>query len=281
MAGVSGCSFTKPLPATIRAAFRIAGTHRGRSRRVDAQKTDALIIRLADFSNTSRVVTFFTRDFGKVSAIAKGGKRLKGPFESSLDLLAEVGIVFLRKSSGALDILTEARLTRRFRPNPASMESFYAGCYIAELLAGLTEDYDPHPELFDAARWALAEFSTEGDYRLPLLRFELTLLRENGQLPAFDECVHCGESISVGGRYSFWVSQGGLLCPSCQKQEYATHQVQAGTVAILRRLAEASDSAASRMTASPQQLKELRHTLTAAISGILGRRPKSLSYLKF
>ena len=52
------------------------------------QKTDALVIRLADFSNTSRVVTFFTRDFGKVSAIAKGGKRLKGPFESALDLLA-------------------------------------------------------------------------------------------------------------------------------------------------------------------------------------------------
>lgn len=248
---------------------------------MDAQKTDALIIRLADFSNTSRVVTFFTREFGKVSAVAKGGKRLKGPFESSLDLLAEVGIVFLRKSSAALDILTEARLTKRFRPNPTSLESFYAGCYVAELLAGLTEDYDPHPALFDAARSALVEFSGGADYRLPLLRFELALLRENGQLPTFDECIHCGGPIEVGGRYSFWVSQGGLLCPACQKQEYATHQVQAGTVALLRRLAEASDEAARRVSASPQQLREMRHTLTAAISGILGRRPKSLSYLKF
>jgi len=245
------------------------------------QKTDALVIRLADFSNTSRVVTFFTRDFGKVSAIAKGGKRLKGPFESALDLLAECGIVFLRKSSSALDILMEARLVKRFRPKPDSMESFYAGCYVAELLAGLTEDYDPHPELFDAARWALSEFSGEGDYRVALLRFELVLLRENGQLPSFDECIHCGNPIEVGGRYSFWVSQGGLLCPSCQKQEYATHQVQAGTVAILRRLADASDATASRVSASPQQLRELRHTMTAAISAILGRRPKSLIYLKF
>jgi DNA repair protein RecO (recombination protein O) len=247
---------------------------------VNDQKTDALVIRLADFSNTSRVVTFFTREFGKVAAIAKGGKRLKGPFDSALDLLAECGIVFLRKSSSALDILTEARLTNRFRPNPDCLESFYAGCYVAELLAGLTEDYDPHPVLFDSARWALAEFGGEGDYRLPLLRFELVLLRECGQLPAFDLCIHCGGPIEIGGRYSFWVSQGGLLCPSCQKQEYATHQVQAGTVAVMRRLVEASDEAVRRVSASPQQLREMRHTLTAAVSGILGRRPKSLSFLK-
>ena len=41
-----------------------------------AEKTDALVIRLADFSESSRVVTLFTRDFGKVSALAKGAKRL-------------------------------------------------------------------------------------------------------------------------------------------------------------------------------------------------------------
>ncbi|MFP6765250.1 MAG: DNA repair protein RecO [Planctomycetaceae bacterium] len=244
------------------------------------QKTEALVIRLADFSNTSRVVTFFTRDFGKVSTIAKGGKRLTGPFESALDLLADCGIVFLRKSSSALDILTEARLINRFRPNPDSLESFYAGCYVSELLAGLTEDYDPHPVLFETARWTLAEFSREVDYRLPLLRFELVLLRENGQLPSFDLCVHCGSPIEVGGRFSFWVTQGGLLCSSCQTQESTTHQIQAGTVAILRRLAEASESAASRMSASPQQLREMRYTMTEAISAILGRRPKSLSFLK-
>ena len=92
------------------------------------------MIRLADFSNTSRVVTFFTRDFGKISTIAKGGKRLKGPFDTGLDLLSESDLVFLRKSGTALDILTEARLKHRFRPNSANIGSFYAGCYVADLL---------------------------------------------------------------------------------------------------------------------------------------------------
>ena len=106
-------------------------------------------MRLVDFSETSSVVTLFTREFGKVQALAKGGRRPKGPFESALDLLALCRIVFLRKSSDALDLLTEAKLERRFRPPAGSLPALYAGYYMAELLGKLTDNYDPHPELFD------------------------------------------------------------------------------------------------------------------------------------
>ena len=107
------------------------------------EKTDALIIRLADFSESSRVVTFFTRDFGRISALAKGGKRLKGPFEAALDLLAICRIVFLRKSTPGLDILTEAQLTSRFKPSGRELERFYGGYYVAELLSGLNRGSRP------------------------------------------------------------------------------------------------------------------------------------------
>ncbi|MHC4876001.1 MAG: DNA repair protein RecO [Planctomycetota bacterium] len=247
---------------------------------MSAEKTEAIVIRLADFSNTSRVVTFFTRDFGKLGAIAKGGKRLKGPFDTALDLLSTCRIVFLRKSSSALDILTEASLRERFRPAAGDMNGYYAGCYIAELLAGLTEPYDPHPELFDAATDVLHTLSQGGDFRLPVLAFELRVLQEIGQLPSFDECIHCGAAIESRGSASFWMSQGGLLCPNCQQEEYSDHPIQGGTVAILRALSMDSGSR-TRITASDRQLRELRHTLTSAVSAILGRRPSTLRYLRF
>ena len=81
-----------------------------------AEQATALVLRTVDFSESSLVVTLFTREFGKIGALAKGARRLKGPFESALDLLALCRIVFLRKSSDALDLLTEAKLERRFRP---------------------------------------------------------------------------------------------------------------------------------------------------------------------
>ena len=68
--------------------------------------------------------------------------------------------MFLRKSSGALDLLTEAKLERRFRPPGRDLSCLYAGYYVAELLSELTDDYDPHPALFDLAErnvcWVLS-----------------------------------------------------------------------------------------------------------------------------
>ena len=39
------------------------------------EKTDAIVIRLVDFSETSCVVTLFSRDYGKIAALAKGARR--------------------------------------------------------------------------------------------------------------------------------------------------------------------------------------------------------------
>ncbi len=118
---------------------------------MSSEKATALVLKVVEFSETSSVVTLFTREFGKIQALAKGARRPKGPFESALDLLALCRIVFLRKSSGALDLLTEAKLERRFRPPGDNLSCLYAGYYVAELLSELTDDYDSNPALFDLA----------------------------------------------------------------------------------------------------------------------------------
>src|SRR6185503_9243147 len=140
---------------------------------MSSEKATALVLKVVEFSETSSVVMLFTREFGKIHGLAKGARRPKGPFESALDLLALVRIVFLRKSSDALDLLTEAKLERRFRPAGGDLSSLYAAYYIAELLSDLTDDYDPHVELFDAAEQTLAALRTPGNAALLILRFEL------------------------------------------------------------------------------------------------------------
>src|SRR3984893_4597083 len=81
---------------------------------VAAEKALALVLRTTDWSETSRIATLWTREFGKVRVLAKGGRRLKSNFEIALDLLTPCSIVFLRKSSGGLDLLTEAQVVKRF-----------------------------------------------------------------------------------------------------------------------------------------------------------------------
>jgi DNA repair protein RecO (recombination protein O) len=244
-----------------------------------SEKAEGLILRVTDFSETSRIVVVFTREFGKLSALAKGGRRLKGPFESALDLLTACQIVFLRKSASGLDLLTEARLMERFRPQERDLACLYAGYYVAELLLGLTEDYDPHPQLYDAARAALVDFQQSAQVRRGVLRFELVMLREIGQLPDFESCAACGAELTEGRTFGFWVSQGGLICPNCQREGFSQIAIHAGSASALRLLSGGSEQAWRRLELSPQQYKEMKQVTTAAISHVLGRRPKLLAYL--
>ena len=246
---------------------------------MSGEKSEALLIRQADFSESSRVVRLFTRELGTISAIAKGGRRLKGPFDAALDLLAHSRVVFLRKSSGGLDILTEAQLISRFTPNPKQIKALYGGYYVAEFLNHFTEEYDPYPDLFDVAVRTLASLSSDESPDVTVLRFELNALREFGHLPAFDECVRCRSPIdSQSGAVAFWVSQGGVLCPNCRSPEYSTNSIQPGTIAVMRHLAEDS-SLSNRLSVSPQQQAELRKMTTSIVSHLMGRRPKMARYL--
>src|SRR5437764_8719093 len=144
-----------------------------------AEKALALVLRTTDWSETSRIATLWTREFGKLRVLAKGGRRLKSNFESALDLLTLGSIVFLRKSSGGLDLLTEAQVVERFPRLRTDLTALYAGYYVAELLSDWTEDYDPHPMLFDAALAALGDFGADG-VNLPVrvAGFELAMIQE-------------------------------------------------------------------------------------------------------
>jgi DNA repair protein RecO (recombination protein O) len=246
-----------------------------------AEKTDALVIRLADFSESSRVVTLFTRDFGKVSALAKGAKRLKGPFESALDLLSRVRVVFLRKSSDSLDLLTEAQLLARFQPRPRELMSLYGGYYVAELLDGLTEVHDPHPALFDAAVETLERLGGPLDVRLSILWFEARILREIGHFPDFDACLVCGRPADLAPGVRHWVTQGGLVCKDCGRPDLSHTEIHSGSLTILSRLADPDAAGLAELQPSNPQYKGLRRLMTSAISHVLERRPRMLSYLRF
>src|SRR6516162_10134444 len=148
---------------------------------MSAEKAQALVLRTTDGSETSRIATLWTREFGKIRVLAKGGRRLKSNFESALDLLSLCSIVFLRKSSGSLDLLTEAQVLERFPRLRLDLPALYGAYYIAELLGDWTEDYDPHPLLYEEALTTLRSLGEPAvDTGLRLARFELVMLRELG-----------------------------------------------------------------------------------------------------
>jgi DNA repair protein RecO (recombination protein O) len=249
---------------------------------VAAEKATALVLRTTDWSESSRIATLWTREFGRVRVLAKGGRRLKSNFESALDLLTVCSIVLLRKSSGCLDLLTEARVTERFSQLRSDLPALYAAYYIAELLSDWTEDYDPHPVLFDEALAALRTLGSavapgkQATTGMRLARFELVLLRELGYTPALDHCAGCQNPV-LGASLAFSPAAGGLLCPSCQPRQRDRQPLRQETLQALRLLGESEDAWQHAWSSAAR--KEVRQVLGQYVTYLMGRRPRLLPYL--
>lgn len=244
-----------------------------------SEKTLAIVIRVVEFSESSCIVTLFTRDFGKIAALAKGARRPKSPFESALDLLAVCRIVFLHKSSDALDLLTEAKLERRFRAAARDLARLYGAYYVAELLREMTDNGDPHPELFDAAVEALADLDGESDVARVILRFEMTALRLLGHLPALHGCASCGREVEVTGRVRFGLWAGGLLCEQCRPGQRQVVNMSAAAVGVLRQFAANEGYTWRDQVWDGPTFGEVRGVIGQYLCQLLDHRPRMHRYL--
>jgi DNA repair protein RecO (recombination protein O) len=246
---------------------------------VPTEKALALVIRAVDFSETSRVVTLFTREFGKLGALAKGAKRLRGPFAGALDLLSVCRIVLIRKHSESLDLVTESELVKGFAPQRNSLQVLNAGYYFAELLLELTDDYDPYPALFDVTVELLVELESAENVRLILRRFELTVLRETGHMPELGHCVACSRVISGGRSVAFSAASGGVLCDVCTRSASGMIRLQTGSVRILELLADPASSQWRRLQLQPAQDREIAAVTRSSIQHLVGRELRTAKFL--
>jgi len=246
------------------------------------QKTEAIVLKTVDFSESSLVVTLFSRDFGKIRALAKGGRRLKGPFESALDLMARILVTFLPKRGDVLDLLTESKLLARFRPEPKNFAGLYAGYYVIELLDDMTVEENPSPELFDLATETL-EMLAEGETVIScLMRFEWQLLEQVGSFPLFDACVQCGREMPEDANTSmtFGHLDGGVLCSQCRTGRQQLSTVSMKTARFAAELAVSDRVSWKEIPLELPALRQMRGLLNQYICHLIGKRPKMFDYFK-
>ena len=236
-----------------------------------------IVIRSVDFSETSKVVTLFTREFGKLGALAKGGRRAKGSFEGSLDVLSVCRIGVIRKPSADLDLLTEARLEERFAGLGRDLQALYAGFFAAELLDALTQPHDPHPELFDAAVAALRALSAGAAPWRVATAHALRTLEEIGYGLALDACCGCGMESTESERPAFAANLGGLLCGACRRGQAGWMETSPAALLALRKLAnETLTNMADDVAEWPPDVRrECWRTVVARVQALMGRASRT------
>ncbi len=256
---------------------------------------DALVLRTVDFSESSRIVSLYTREFGKIEALAKGGRRLKGPFESSLDILARIRVSFIQKRGDTLDLLTESKLIRRFSVNRNNMAGLFGAYYVVELIDKLTEAGDPNPAIFSMAGKLLNRLEAGTFVMRSLIRFEGLFLQYIGHQPSLRTCVECGKKIDPDAaekakrRLAFGLLEGGVICSRCMARLREIGLggqkmfISPAALKALEKLSDPNDRSENwkHSALNKNTLNEIRGLNNQYINQLLGRRPRLFEYWKY
>ena len=183
------------------------------------RSSPAIVLRSWAYGESDKIVSFLTRDFGKIRGIAKGAKRSRKRFLNVLEPFTLVQLRFHERPNSPLAFIHACDWVYVFRAITRTLVKIVHASYLVEITDELTRDGDDSRSLFDHLRDGL-RFLEENEASSEFLTaFELTLLRLAGFQPILEHCQRCGDrppgNGQGNGRWGFSPRDGGVLCRSC------------------------------------------------------------------
>lgn len=180
-------------------------------------KDDGIVVKQINFGDYDKILSIITQNHGKVSAIAKGVRKINSKKAASCELFVKSKFAFAKGRS--LDIITEAQTIRFFDSLRTVLEKIMVLFYISELLDRFVEEGDEvqsHEvyQLLDNFL-QLCETSTEGNLFSLTRGFESRLLAVLGISPDLYNCARCGNGLSNSLSFNYDPAGGGVLCGKC------------------------------------------------------------------
>lgn len=240
-------------------------------------KAQALILNKRDLRETSLIVDFYTKEFGKINGILKGIRTEPEKFASNLEPFSLNEIVFYRKTHSNLHLVSQADKLDNFTRIRQNIDRATTAAFMMELIGSLMQLEDKNEEIFNLAIACLKELETNYNPEKIATIFKIKMLSLSGFKPHLDSCVSCMDKIS--GQSKFSLALGGLLCPRCMPKDPTSRAIFRGTIATVLHIEKNSFSASLNLGMNPQIKKELDLILNAFLNFHLGKELKSQKLL--
>lgn len=231
---------------------------------------DALVIRSREFGESDRVLTLFSREMGKIQAVAKGVRKPKSRQRAGAQLFTYADFLIHRGKS--LDTVSQCSPRESFSHLWYDLDRSFAATGIAELLDISTLPAQPNQELFGLTLTCLFLIE-QFDPALVLSAYTLRSMTLLGYRPRLGECAECGVSIS-GDRLFFSSEAGGTLCGNC-RETYSGRWIRAGSVAFMRQLIRVEITKIDRLRWNAWMQQEILETLRLYVEHKFERPLKS------
>jgi len=198
-------------------------------------RTDAVVLHVFDYLETSRIFKLATREAGLQSVLARGARRPKSRYGTALDLFASGSAEIFIKPGRELHTLASFDVSRSRGRLAADLERFTAASAIAELGMRFGTG-ESHTELYDALVSTLDVIgdSSAGASIDAALGGAWYILAHMGFAPSLDECASCHSSLGPDSAAAFSHPAGGALCSRCASLASSRRLLPAEARATLR-----------------------------------------------
>ncbi|MGM0471635.1 MAG: DNA repair protein RecO [Bacillota bacterium] len=240
--------------------------------------SEAIVLRHYELKEADKIVILFTRQRGKVQAVANGARKTKSRLSGSVELFTHSD--FLLYQGKSLATVSQADIINSFGSLRSDLLKMAAASYVAELVNEFTVDEEKNESLF-ALILATFHLLARGSRTELIVRFfELRLLNLLGYRPQLAGCVDCSIDLADEERFKFSSQLGGVVCLDCAAIDQYAMSLSKGTIATMKRLLEIDYRKLDRLQVPSQIKMELAKVLPNYLQSIIEKKLQSLDFFQ-
>lgn len=245
------------------------------------EKTDAIVINSMDWSNTSKILSFYTREHGRVKAVAKGARRRGSPFLGALELFYYVDLVYYEKGTRQLQTVSQCSVKKDFSAIKQDLVKTAYCSYFVQSAEEISGEKEKSGELFQLLLDIFSYLEENAPDVLLARYFELNLLKAAGYAPVLKNCGSCGRKFEAPvEKAGFSPGAGGAVCAACMGAAGGCLRLSGGALSTLSCLNGAFPGMLARIKASEIIKDEIREALACCLDYHLEKKLKSKEFLE-
>lgn len=192
-------------------------------------RVEGIVIRSFDYGEGNKIITILTREYGKMSVMVRGAKKVKSRHSAITQLFTYGEFVFFK--SGSMGNLSNGEIIKPYQTLRENIHKAAYGAYLSELTERILGEQDRPAWVFDQLLAALDALDVDKDVQIVTHIYEMRMLSYAGYAPDLSQCISCG---TVNGDMALSSSMGGLLCPRCRHLDLSSIPLSENVLKLLQ-----------------------------------------------
>ncbi|MBI3594433.1 MAG: DNA repair protein RecO [Nitrospirae bacterium] len=237
-------------------------------------ETEAIVLNSLRLGEADKLVTFYSHKLGKIKAVAKGARKLKNKYGSSLEPFTYGRLVIYDKNSRFLYRLFQSDIIESFQRIRCDYDKILQTAHFSICVESLSPEGDPCASIFSLFLTLLNQIKSDDVSVGAIHLYKLKLLGYSGYELFLDRCVKC-HGTNQDGQLSPFL--GGMVCLACASQNPSySFPVSLPALAILKQTFKMDHDLILRIKPTEEVIQEISHLIDVFIFHLLGKKLPSI-----